>query len=202
ERTPPQPRTAEPRGGTDLPGNLRRLLPAEPARACGGGRSLAPGALPARLHRPRGCTPCPTFPVHPRPHLRPARRPPRAAPGPPRPGRTGSSVTGPEIASSLSGTEVTSKRAWRGRTGPGPGMDPAAEHRQQLRSESCLDSCAARLVRANHRLMGAYVGLVPALLQRRAAEHGAPVEPSALPASPDSDPGPAESLPDAPAAGT
>ncbi|NXK92470.1 T10B translocase, partial [Formicarius rufipectus] len=36
--------------------------------------------------------------------------------------------------------------------------------------ESCLDSCAARLVRANHRLMSAYVGLMPALLQRRAAE--------------------------------
>ncbi|XP_063249456.1 mitochondrial import inner membrane translocase subunit Tim10 B isoform X1 [Prinia subflava] len=112
-------------------------------------------------------------------------------------------------------------------------MDPAAEHRQQLRSvstwaglrdfllvynrmtelcfrhcvcnlnyrlltgreESCLDSCAARLVRANHRLMGAYVGLVPALLQRRAAEHGAPAGPAALPAAP----GPAES---SPAAGT
>ncbi|XP_039910684.1 mitochondrial import inner membrane translocase subunit Tim10 B [Hirundo rustica] len=112
-------------------------------------------------------------------------------------------------------------------------MDPAAEHRQQLRSlrdflliynrmtelcfrhcvcsldyrlltgreESCLDSCAARLVRANHRLMGAYVGLVPALLQRRAAEHGAPAGPSGLPAAPEPAPGPAESSPDAPDAG-
>ncbi|NWQ66159.1 T10B translocase, partial [Neopipo cinnamomea] len=61
------------------------------------------------------------------------------------------------------------------------------------REESCLDSCAARLVRANHRLMGAYVGLVPALLQRRAAEHGA-----AGPLVP----GPAAPSPDAPHAGT
>ncbi|NXP17208.1 T10B translocase, partial [Scytalopus superciliaris] len=42
------------------------------------------------------------------------------------------------------------------------------------REESCLDSCAARLVRANHRLVSAYVGLMPALLQRRAAEQAAP----------------------------
>ncbi|RLV86688.1 hypothetical protein DV515_00015810 [Chloebia gouldiae] len=67
------------------------------------------------------------------------------------------------------------------------------------REESCLDSCAARLVRANHRLMGAYVGLVPALLQRRAAEHGAPAGPPALPASAGPAPGPVEG---APAAGT
>ncbi|NXT05915.1 T10B translocase, partial [Prunella fulvescens] len=68
--------------------------------------------------------------------------------------------------------------------------------------ESCLDSCAARLVRANHRLMGAYVGLVPALLQRRAAEHGAQAGPSGLPASPEPAPGPAEPSEGAPAAGT
>ncbi|KAM3678334.1 mitochondrial import inner membrane translocase subunit Tim10 B isoform 2-T2 [Ammospiza maritima maritima] len=110
-------------------------------------------------------------------------------------------------------------------------MDPAAEHRQQLRSlrdfllvynrmtelcfrhcvcslnyrlltgreESCLDSCAARLVRANHRLMGAYVGLVPALLQRRAAEHAAAAGTAAPPAAAEPAPGPAEG---APAAGT
>ncbi|NWT05189.1 T10B translocase, partial [Mionectes macconnelli] len=59
------------------------------------------------------------------------------------------------------------------------------------REESCLDSCAARLVRANHRLMGSYVGLVPALLQRRAAEH-----------SPAGPPGPAEPSPDAAGAST
>ncbi|XP_057874287.1 mitochondrial import inner membrane translocase subunit Tim10 B [Melospiza georgiana] len=113
-------------------------------------------------------------------------------------------------------------------------MDPAAEHRQQLRSlrdfllvynrmtelcfrhcvcnlnyrlltgreESCLDSCAARLVRANHRLMGAYVGLVPALLQRRAAEHAAAAGPAAPPAVNEPAPGPAEPAEGAPAAGT
>ncbi|NWV72362.1 T10B translocase, partial [Malurus elegans] len=95
----------------------------------------------------------------------------------------------------LTGREVSGAQGAGGRVSPRP-VTPS------LPQESCLDSCAARLVRANHRLMGAYVGLVPALLQRRAAEHGAPVGPSALPASPDSDPGPAESLPDAPAAGT
>ncbi|XP_058718508.1 mitochondrial import inner membrane translocase subunit Tim10 B [Poecile atricapillus] len=113
-------------------------------------------------------------------------------------------------------------------------MDPAAEHRQQLRSlrdfllvynrmtelcfrhcvcnlnyrlltgreESCLESCAARLVRANHRLMGAYVGLMPALLQRRAAEHEAAAAPAGPPASPEPAPGPAGSSPDAPGTGT
>ncbi|NXW52731.1 T10B translocase, partial [Nyctiprogne leucopyga] len=38
------------------------------------------------------------------------------------------------------------------------------------REESCLDSCAAKLLHSNHRLMRAYVGLVPSLLQRRAAD--------------------------------
>ncbi|NXI48312.1 T10B translocase, partial [Galbula dea] len=37
------------------------------------------------------------------------------------------------------------------------------------REESCLQSCAARLVHANHRLMGAYVSLMPTILQRRLA---------------------------------
>ncbi|NWV00823.1 T10B translocase, partial [Upupa epops] len=39
--------------------------------------------------------------------------------------------------------------------------------------ESCLDACAGRLVRANHRLMGSYVGLMPAIIQRRAADYEA-----------------------------
>lgn len=65
-----------------------------------------------------------------------------------------------------------------------------------------MESCAARLLRANHRLMGAYVGLVPALLQRRAAEHGAPAGPPPLPAGPEPAPGPAEAPPDAAAAAT
>ncbi|NWR59889.1 T10B translocase, partial [Bucorvus abyssinicus] len=41
------------------------------------------------------------------------------------------------------------------------------------REESCLDACAGKLVHANHRLMSAYVALVPALMQRRASDYGA-----------------------------
>lgn len=76
---PPQPRTARPREGTDVRGNPRWLLPAEPARASGGGPSLAPGALPVRLHRPRGRPPCPAPPGLPPapPAPRPRRAPPR-----------------------------------------------------------------------------------------------------------------------------
>ncbi|KAM6140420.1 mitochondrial import inner membrane translocase subunit Tim10 B [Pterocles gutturalis] len=39
--------------------------------------------------------------------------------------------------------------------------------------ESCLDGCAGKLVHANHRLMGAYVALMPAIVQRRAADYEA-----------------------------
>ncbi|XP_041090655.1 mitochondrial import inner membrane translocase subunit Tim10 B-like [Polyodon spathula] len=37
--------------------------------------------------------------------------------------------------------------------------------------ESCLDSCAGKLIRSNHRLMGAYVKLMPTIVQRRMAEY-------------------------------
>lgn len=37
--------------------------------------------------------------------------------------------------------------------------------------EACLDSCAGKLVRSNHRLMAAYVQLMPALVQRRIADY-------------------------------
>lgn len=93
-------------------------------------------------------------------------------------------------------------RGERGTGGRKSGVPTPPDPIPSLSQESCLDSCAARLVRANHRLMGAYVGLMPALLQRRAAEHGVPAGPSGLPASPEPAPGPAESAPDAPAAGT
>lgn len=33
--------------------------------------------------------------------------------------------------------------------------------------DKCLDSCATKLIRSNHRLMAAYVGLMPAVVQRR-----------------------------------
>ncbi|XP_060119776.1 mitochondrial import inner membrane translocase subunit Tim10 B isoform X2 [Heteronotia binoei] len=39
--------------------------------------------------------------------------------------------------------------------------------------EACLEGCAGKLVRSNHRLMAAYVDLMPALLQRRLADYEA-----------------------------
>ncbi|XP_063301092.1 mitochondrial import inner membrane translocase subunit Tim10 B [Pelobates fuscus] len=36
--------------------------------------------------------------------------------------------------------------------------------------EKCLDGCASKLIRSNHRLMSAYVGLMPGVVQRRMAE--------------------------------
>ncbi|XP_066475529.1 mitochondrial import inner membrane translocase subunit Tim10 B [Tiliqua scincoides] len=44
--------------------------------------------------------------------------------------------------------------------------------------EACLDGCAGKLVRSSHRLMAAYVRLMPALVQRRIADH----EPAPSPA--------------------
>jgi hypothetical protein len=39
--------------------------------------------------------------------------------------------------------------------------------------EACLHSCAGKLIHSNHRLMAAYVQLMPALVQRRIADYGA-----------------------------
>ncbi|XP_034463013.1 mitochondrial import inner membrane translocase subunit Tim10 B isoform X2 [Hippoglossus hippoglossus] len=36
--------------------------------------------------------------------------------------------------------------------------------------ERCLDSCAGKLIRSNHRMMGAYVQLMPRMMQRRMDE--------------------------------
>ncbi|XP_072230747.1 mitochondrial import inner membrane translocase subunit Tim10 B [Leuresthes tenuis] len=36
--------------------------------------------------------------------------------------------------------------------------------------ESCVDSCAGKLIRSNHRLMGTYVQLMPQMVQRRMEE--------------------------------
>ncbi|NXX56001.1 T10B translocase, partial [Scopus umbretta] len=41
------------------------------------------------------------------------------------------------------------------------------------REETCLDSCAAKLVHSNHRLMSAYVALMPAIMQRRVSDYEA-----------------------------
>uniref|UniRef100_F6QWJ6 Mitochondrial import inner membrane translocase subunit n=1 Tax=Ornithorhynchus anatinus TaxID=9258 RepID=F6QWJ6_ORNAN len=52
--------------------------------------------------------------------------------------------------------------------------------------EACLDSCAGKFVRSNHRLMAAYMQLMPTLVQRRVADleagaAAAGVEPAAPP---------------------
>lgn len=39
--------------------------------------------------------------------------------------------------------------------------------------EACLHSCAGKLIHSNHRLMAAYVQLMPALVQRRIADYEA-----------------------------
>ncbi|XP_061485274.1 mitochondrial import inner membrane translocase subunit Tim10 B [Rhineura floridana] len=39
--------------------------------------------------------------------------------------------------------------------------------------EACLDSCAGKLVRSNHRLMAAYVQLMPSIVQRRISDYEA-----------------------------
>ncbi|GAB1292496.1 Predicted gene 45799 [Apodemus speciosus] len=47
--------------------------------------------------------------------------------------------------------------------------------------EACLHSCAGKLIHSNHRLMAAYVHLMPALVQRRIADYEAA---SAAPGAP------------------
>ncbi|NXA26514.1 T10B translocase, partial [Ibidorhyncha struthersii] len=39
--------------------------------------------------------------------------------------------------------------------------------------ERCLDGCAGKLVHTNHRLMRAYVALMPSIMQRRVADYEA-----------------------------
>uniref|UniRef100_H3CX63 Mitochondrial import inner membrane translocase subunit n=2 Tax=Tetraodon nigroviridis TaxID=99883 RepID=H3CX63_TETNG len=36
--------------------------------------------------------------------------------------------------------------------------------------ERCVDNCAGKLIRSNHRLMGTYVQLMPRMVQRRMEE--------------------------------
>ncbi|XP_059680416.1 mitochondrial import inner membrane translocase subunit Tim10 B [Gavia stellata] len=91
------------------------------------------------------------------------------------------------------------------------------------REETCLDSCAGKLVHANHRLVSAYVALMPSIMQRRVSDYEASAAQAsqgsaqagsaartALPgaggpgASPDlpAAPGPGAPLQEAPGAGT
>uniref|UniRef100_A0A8C5KWP8 Mitochondrial import inner membrane translocase subunit n=1 Tax=Jaculus jaculus TaxID=51337 RepID=A0A8C5KWP8_JACJA len=51
---------------------------------------------------------------------------------------------------------------------------PSLHHRAlDADEESCLHSCAGKLIHSNHRLMAAYVHLMPALVQRRIADYEA-----------------------------
>ncbi|XP_073421186.1 mitochondrial import inner membrane translocase subunit Tim10 B [Dendrobates tinctorius] len=40
-----------------------------------------------------------------------------------------------------------------------------------MEEEQCLDRCASKLIRSNHRLMASYVALMPGLVQRRIADY-------------------------------
>ncbi|XP_067420736.1 mitochondrial import inner membrane translocase subunit Tim10 B [Emydura macquarii macquarii] len=55
--------------------------------------------------------------------------------------------------------------------------------------EACLDGCAGKLVHSNHRLMGAYVQLMPSIVQRRISDYEATAAQVALGSSPNEVPG-------------
>ncbi|NXC76848.1 T10B translocase, partial [Anhinga anhinga] len=111
------------------------------------------------------------------------------------------------------------------RHGPGPRCRRAtgAPGRPDppLPQERCLDSCAGKLVHSNHRLMSAYVALMPSIMQRRISDYEASVAPASQdsapagtavptalpgaggpPASPDPPAGPAAPSQGAPGTGT
>ncbi|KAB0397069.1 hypothetical protein E2I00_012024 [Balaenoptera physalus] len=51
---------------------------------------------------------------------------------------------------------------------------PSLHHRAlDAEEEACLHSCAGKLIHSNHRLMAAYVQLMPALVQRRIEDYEA-----------------------------
>ncbi|XP_075583863.1 mitochondrial import inner membrane translocase subunit Tim10 B [Pelecanus crispus] len=68
------------------------------------------------------------------------------------------------------------------------------------REETCLDGCAAKLVHSNHRLMSAYVALMPSIVQRRASNYEASVARNSAQAAPAALPGGPGASPDPPAA--
>ncbi|CAN2390314.1 Translocase of inner mitochondrial membrane 10 homolog B (yeast), partial [Pristimantis euphronides] len=40
-----------------------------------------------------------------------------------------------------------------------------------MEEDWCLDGCASKLIRSNHRLMASYVALMPGMVQRRMADY-------------------------------
>ncbi|NP_001346982.1 mitochondrial import inner membrane translocase subunit Tim10 B isoform b [Mus musculus] len=63
---------------------------------------------------------------------------------------------------------------------------PSLHHRaldaEEVETEACLHSCAGKLIHSNHRLMAAYVHLMPALVQRRIADYEAASAAPGIPA--------------------
>lgn len=60
---------------------------------------------------------------------------------------------------------------------------PSLHHRAlDAEEEACLHSCAGKLIHSNHRLMAAYVHLMPALVQRRIADYEAASAAPGIPA--------------------
>uniref|UniRef100_A0A4W3IUU4 Tim10-like domain-containing protein n=1 Tax=Callorhinchus milii TaxID=7868 RepID=A0A4W3IUU4_CALMI len=47
--------------------------------------------------------------------------------------------------------------------------------------EHCVSSCAGKLIRTNHRLMGTYVQLMPTIVQKRISEYESKMPQGALP---------------------
>nr|XP_033804663.1 mitochondrial import inner membrane translocase subunit Tim10 B [Geotrypetes seraphini] len=45
-----------------------------------------------------------------------------------------------------------------------------------MEEEQCLDRCAAKLIRSNHRLMAAYVEQMPTIVQRRVVDYESKTE--------------------------
>lgn len=72
------------------------------------------------------------------------------------------------------GLSMTLPLGWDGKEGDGPDRTPLPST-SALSSfqEACLHSCAGKLIHSNHRLMAAYVQLMPALVQRRIADYEA-----------------------------
>uniref|UniRef100_V9KTN7 Mitochondrial import inner membrane translocase subunit Tim9 B n=1 Tax=Callorhinchus milii TaxID=7868 RepID=V9KTN7_CALMI len=50
-----------------------------------------------------------------------------------------------------------------------------------VQEEHCVSSCAGKLIRTNHRLMGTYVQLMPTIVQKRISEYESKMPQGALP---------------------
>uniref|UniRef100_A0A8C3XP03 Mitochondrial import inner membrane translocase subunit Tim10 B n=1 Tax=Chelydra serpentina TaxID=8475 RepID=A0A8C3XP03_CHESE len=62
---------------------------------------------------------------------------------------------------------------WAGMGICSPWSRVARDSRGLSLQEACLDGCAGKLVHSNHRLMGAYMQLMPSIVQRRISDYEA-----------------------------